>query len=165
MVEKILKETYVTPKVELTQNDYNRLVQMATMKAKKIEERAREIFVKEGVVKIEFDGRFVTKRDGERDTEHYKFDVSCKSYHVRPFDNEYDKPLFSIPQEMRERIATKVKRYVEEVFVANFSEHVLNLNTIGKLKEEIKRERRLFIVWTVIGWLLAVLMFAVVMFK
>lgn len=165
MVEKILKETYVTPKVELTQNDYNRLVQMATMKAKKIEVRAREIFVKEGVVKIEFDGRFVTKRDGERDTEHYKFDVSCKSYQVRPFDNEYDKPLFSIPQEMRERIATKVKRYVEEVFVANFSEHVVNLNTIGKLKEEIKRERRLFIVWTVTGWLLAVLMFAVVMFK
>ena len=165
MIEKILKETYVTPKVELTQNDYNRLVQMATMKAKKIEERAREIFVKEGVVKIEFDGRFVTKRDGERDTEHYKFDVSCKSYQVRPFDNEYDKPLFSIPQEMRERIATKVRRYVEEVFVANFSEHVLKLNAIGKLKEKIERERRQFIVWTVTGWLLAVLMFAVVMFK
>lgn len=165
MVEKILKETYVTPKVLLTQNEYNRLVQMATMKAKKIEERAREIFVKEGVVKIEFDGRFVTKRDGERDTDYYKFDVSCKSYQVRPFDNEYDKPLFSIPQEMRERIATKVKRYVEEVFVANFSEHVLKLNTIGKLKEKTERERRQFIVWTVTGWLLAVLMFAVVMFK
>lgn len=165
MIEKILKDTYVNPKVELTQNDYNRLVQLATMKAKKIEERAREIFVKEGVVKIEFDGRFITKRDGERDTEHYKFDVSCKSYQVRPFDNEYDKPLFSIPQEMRERIATKVKRYVEEVFVANFSEHVLKLDVIGKLEEKTERERRQFIVWTVTGWLLAVLMFAVVMFK
>jgi hypothetical protein len=165
MVEKILKETYVTPKVELTQNDYNRLVQMATMKAKKIEESAREVFVKEGVVKIEFDGRFVTKRDGVPDMEHYKFDVSCKSYQVRPFDNDYDKPLFSIPQEMRERIATKVKRYVEEVFVANFSEHVLKLNAIGKLEEKTERERRQFIVWTVTGWLLAVLMFAVVMFK
>lgn len=32
MVEKILKETYVNPKVELTQGDYNRLVQMATTK-------------------------------------------------------------------------------------------------------------------------------------
>lgn len=165
MVEKILKETYVTPKVELTQNDYNRLVQMATMKAKKIKERAREIFVKEGVVKIEFDGRFVTKRDGERVTEHYKFDVFCKSYQVRPFDNEYDKPIFSIPQEMRERIATKVKRYVEEVFIANFSEHALKLNAIEKLKEKTERERRQFIVLSVTGWLLAVLMFAVVMFK
>ena len=44
MVEKILKDTYVNPKVELTQTDYNRLVQTAQMKAKKIEERAREIY-------------------------------------------------------------------------------------------------------------------------
>ena len=40
MIEKILKDTYVNPKVELTQTDYNRLVQTAQMKAKKIEERA-----------------------------------------------------------------------------------------------------------------------------
>ena len=41
MIEKILKDTYVNPKVELTQTDYNRLVQTAQMKAKNIEERAR----------------------------------------------------------------------------------------------------------------------------
>lgn len=75
MVEKILKETYVNPKVELTQNDYNRLVQMATMKAKKIEEKAREIYDKEGVVKIEFDGmrssrRTSRKRKGRQSKQH-----------------------------------------------------------------------------------------------
>lgn len=32
MIEKILKNTYVNPKVELTQSDYNRLVSMAQMK-------------------------------------------------------------------------------------------------------------------------------------
>ena len=31
MIEKILKDTYVNPKVELTQTDYNRLVQTAQM--------------------------------------------------------------------------------------------------------------------------------------
>ena len=35
-MEKILKETYVNPKIELTQNEYNRLVDLAKMKAKKI---------------------------------------------------------------------------------------------------------------------------------
>ena len=39
MIEKILKETYATPKVELTQNDYNRLVSLATMKAKTIDHK------------------------------------------------------------------------------------------------------------------------------
>jgi len=164
MVEKILKESYVTPKVELTQDDYNRLVQMATMKAKKIEERAREIYDKEGVVKIEFDGRFVTKRDGERETEHYSFDVSCKQYNVNP-TGEYEKTMFSIPQEMRQRIATKVKNYVQNVFMEQFGEHMLQLNAIMELKEKAERQRRKFLIWTATGWLLAVLMFFGILFK
>ena len=47
MIEKIVKDTYVNPKVELTQREYNDLVALARMKAKKIEERAREIYDKE----------------------------------------------------------------------------------------------------------------------
>lgn len=164
MIEKILKETYVTPKVELTQNDYNRLVQMATMKAKKIEERAREIYEKEGVVKIEFDGRFITKRYGEREAEHYKFDVICEAYTVGP-TGKYEKTLFSIPQEMRQRIADKVKRYVECVFEENFGIGMRDLNTIMDLKGKTEKERRQFIVYTLTGWLLAVLMFFGILFK
>ena len=164
MVEKILKETYVNPKVELTQNDYNRLVSLATMKAKKIEERARKIYDKEGVVKIEFDGHFITKRYGERETEHYEFEVGCYEYRVNP-TGEYEKTLFTIPQEMRRRIAEKVKRYVEEVFVGRFGEHLYNINVIQDLKAKTEREQRKAFVWTVTGWLLAVLMFAVVLLK
>ena len=164
MVEKILKETYVNPKVELTQNDYNRLVQMATMKAKKIEEKAREIYDKEGVVKIEFDGRFLSNRYGERNTEHYKFDVYCPSWQVTP-TGEFEKTLFSIPEKMRQRIATKVKNYVQEVFIEHFGEHLYKLNDIKRLEEKTEREWKQFLVWTVTGWLLSVLMFAVALFK
>lgn len=164
MIEKILKETNVTPKVELTQNEYNRLVQIATMKAKKIEEKAREIYKKEGVVKIEFDGRFVSQRYGERAPEHYKFEVGCYDNCVNPI-GEYDNKLFAIPQEMRRRIAEKVKRYVEEVFVGQFGEHLYNINAILDLKAETEKERRKALVWTVTGWLLAILMFAVALLK
>ena len=164
MVEKILKETYVTPKIELTQNDYNRLVSMATMKAKKIEERAREIYEKEGVVKIEFDGRIQTRRYGELNTEHYKFDVSCGSYTVSP-TGEYEKTLFTIPQEMRERIAKKVKRYVEEVFASYFGEHLTKLNAVKDLEAKTDRELRKLIVWTLTGWLLALLMLIAVLWR
>ena len=165
MVEKILKETYVNPKVELTQNDYNRLVSLATMKAKKIEERAREIYEKEGVVKIEFDGRFITKRYVDRgETEHYEFEVCCKHWYVKP-NEEYEKTLFTIPQEMRERIATKVKNYVQEVFVGRFGEHMYNINAIRDLKTKTEREFTKTLVWTITGWLLAVLMFGYVLLK
>ena len=164
MIEKILKETYVTPKVELTQDDYNRLVSMAKMKAKKIEERAREIYDEEGVVKIEFDGRFVTRRYGERETEHYEFDASCKSYNITP-TGEYEKTLFTIPQESRERIAKKVSRYVEDVFVGQFGEHLYKINEIRDLAAKKERDLLKYNVLTLTGWLLAVLMFAVVLLK
>lgn len=164
MIEKILKETYVIPKVELTQDDYNRLVSLATMKAKKIEERAREIYEKEGVAKIEFDGRFVDNRNGVRDTEHYRFDVSCKQYNVNP-TGEYEKTMFSIPQEMRQRIATKVKHYVQDVFMEQFGEHMFHLNAILKMEEKAERQRRKFLIWTYTGWLLAVLMFWGILLK
>lgn len=164
MIEKILKDTYVNPKVELTEKDYNRLMKMAKMKAKEIEERAREIYEKEGVVKIEFDGRFVTNRYGERETEHYRFEVFCKPYNVNP-TGEYEKTMFSIPQEMRQRIATKVKRYVEEVFVSHFGEHMFHLNAFVEAEEKAERQRRKFLILTVTGWLLAVLMFFGILFK
>ena len=165
MVEKILKETYVNPKVELTQNDYNRLVSLATMKAKKIEERAREIYEKEGVVKIEFDGRFKTKRYVNRgETEYYEFEVNCKQRHVNP-NSDYEETLFTIPQEMRERIAKKVKRYVEEVFCGWFGEHLYEINAIRELKTKTQKEFTKTLVWTITGWLLAVLMFGFVLLK
>lgn len=163
MVEKILKDSYVNPKVELSQSDYNRLVSMATMNAHKIEKRAREIYEKEGVVKIEFDGRFIAKRYGERETEHYKFDVICEPYTIMPDRGE--KGLFTIPQKMRQRIATKTKNYVQGVFDSYFGEHMLNLNEIERLKHKQQRMVDKFIIVTLVGWLLAILMFVVVLLK
>ena len=164
MVEKILKENYVNPKVEMTLDDYNRLVSLARMNAKKIEKRAREIYDKEGVVKIEFDGRFITKRYGEREADNYVFDVTCREYNILP-TGEYEKTLFTIPQEMRQRIADKTKRYVEEVFEGKFGEHMSSINAIRDLEKKTERERFKFAVWTIAGWLLASLMLCATMFK
>ena len=102
MIEKILKDTYVNPKVELTQTDYNRLVQTAQMKAKKIEERAREIYEKEGVTKIQFTGRFYRKRYGEVECDKHEFTVDCNDYDITP-TGDYEKTLYKIPQESRQK--------------------------------------------------------------
>jgi hypothetical protein len=90
--------------------------------------------------------------------------VSCKQYNVNP-TGEYEKTMFSIPQEMRQRIATKVKTYVQDVFMEQFGEHMLQLNAILKMVEKAERQRRKFLIWTFTGWLLAVLMFFGILFK
>ncbi len=157
MIEKILQDTYVSPKVELTQTDYNRLVQTAQMKAKKIEERAREIYEKEGVTKIQFTGRFYRKRYGEVESDKHEFTVDCNDYYITP-TGEYEKTLYKIPQESRQKIAKCVKNFVEEAFVCYFGEHMVNLNEIERLKHKYQQYLNKFIMLTVVGWLLAVLM-------
>lgn len=157
MIEKILKDTYVTPKVELTQSDYNRLVQMAQMKAKKIEERAREIYEKEGVAKIMFTGQFFRMRYGEVESDKYEFTVNCKDYGITP-TGEYEKTLYKIPQESRQKIAKCVKNFVEETFACYFGEHMLNLNEIERLKHKQQRMVNKFAIVTVVGWMLAIVM-------
>lgn len=157
MIEKILKDTYVTPKVELTQSDYNRLVQMAQMKAKKIEERAREIYEKEGVAKIMFTCQFFRKRYGEVESDKYEFTVNCKDYGITP-TGEFEKTLYKIPQESRQKIAKCVKNFVEETFACYFGEHMLNLNEIERLKHKQQRMVNKFAIVTVVGWMLAIVM-------
>ena len=95
-MEKILEQTYVNPKVELSERDYNQLVELATMTAENIEERARQFYEKEGVAKIKFEGRIETIINGCREIEKYEFDV--RPIYVDP-TGEYEKSLFFIPKE------------------------------------------------------------------
>lgn len=157
MIEKILKDTYVNPKVELTQAEYNNLVALARMKAKKIEERAREIYDKEGVTKIQFTGRFYRIRNSEVECDKYEFTVDCNDYGISPA-GDYEETLYKIPQKSRQKIAKCVKNFVQEAFMYYFGEHMLNLNEIERLKHKQQRMVNKFIIVTVVGWLLAIVM-------
>ena len=164
MIEKILKDTYVNPKVELTQSDYNRLVQMAQMKAKKIEERAREIYEKEGVVKIDFSCNLLRKRYGEVESDRHEFQCSCAEYNITP-TGDFEKTLFKIPQESRVKIAKHVKRICEDTFYYYFGEHMVNINQTKSILHEAEMLQKKFIIWTILGWLLAIAMLLAVILK
>ena len=164
MIEKILKDTYVNPKVELTQTDYNRLVQTAQMKAKKIEERAREIYEKEGVVKIDFSCNLYRKRYGEVESDRHEFQCDCREWGISP-SGDYEKTFFKVPEKDRKRIAKHVKSIVQDAFYYYFGEHMLNLNEIERLKHKQQQMVNKFIIWTVVGWALAVLMIIAVLWR
>ena len=164
MIEKILKDTYVNPKVELTQTDYNRLVQTAHMKAKKIEERAREIYEKEGVAKIDFTCNLYRKRYGEVESDRHEFQCYCREWGISP-SGDYEKTFFKVPEKDRKRIAKHVKSIVEDAFYYYFGEHMLNLNEIERLKHKQERQLRQFIIWTGLGWLLAIAMLIAVIWR
>ena len=164
MIEKILKDTYVNPKVELTQTDYNRLVQTAQMKAKKIEERAREIYEKEGVVKIDFSCKLYRKSYGEVESDRHEFQCDCREWGISP-SGDYEKTFFKVPEKDRQLIAKHVKRICEDAFYYYFGEHMLNMNEIERLKHKQERLLRQFIIWTGLGWLLAIAMLIAVIWR
>lgn len=163
-MEKILKETYVCPKVEMTESEYNRLVELARMKAKKIEERARQYYEKEGVAKIIFEGRIVSTISGSRELKQYDFEVKPRQIYVDP-TGEYEKTLFFIPKEQREKITKKVANYLDQVFVAKFGEHLFHINEIMKVKARHEYLLRRFIIWTIAGWFSAILMLLAIFLK
>lgn len=157
MIEKILKDTYVNPKIELSQSDYNGLVSMAKLNAKKIEERARKLYDKEGVVKIDFTCNLHRKRYGEVESECHEFQCSCTEYDISP-TGEYEETFFMIPQESRQKIAKHVKRICEDAFRYYFGDHMLNMNEIERLKHKQKLLLDRFLIWTYVGWMLALIM-------
>lgn len=164
MIEKILKDTYVNPKVELTQKEYNDLVALARMKAKKIEERAREIYEKEGVVKINFSCNIYRKNYGELEVHRHEFECKCPEYCITP-TGECENTLFTIPQESRVNIAKHVKKICEDAFVFYFGKHMVNLNEIERLKNKLEWQINTFIIFTLVGWLLALLMIIVTIWR
>ena len=164
MIEKILKDTYVNPEVEMTEKEYNDLVALARMKAKKIEERAREIYEKEGVVKIDFTCNLYRKRYGEVESDRHEFQCDCREWGISP-SGDYEKTFFKVPEKDRQRIAKHVKSIVQDAFYYYFGEHMLKLNEIERLKHKQQQYVNKFIIVTVVGWLLAVLMLIYVILK
>lgn len=162
-MEKILKDTHVHPKVELSESEYNHLVDLARMKAKKIEERARQYYEEEGVAKIRFEGRIVSTRSGSRELEQYEFEVIPSHIFVDP--GEYEKTLFFIPMKQRELIAKKVANYLDNVFYAKFGERLSNINEIMKIKARHQYLLRRFIIFTFAGWGSAILMLLAIFLK
>ena len=155
MIEKIMNDTYVNPKVELSQKEYNDLVSLARMKANKIEKRAREIYEKEGVVKINFSCNLIRKHYGEMEAERHEFSCDCREWDISP-SGDYEKTFFKVPEKDRQRIAKHVKSIVQDAFYYYFGEHMLDLNEIERLKAKQKREVNRFVIWTLVGWLLAI---------
>lgn len=94
MIEKVLNETSVTPKITLTQTEYNRLVELAQANAKQIDERAVEYYKKNGVCGIHIDA-YVREQNGAHDeiADTFRFDCQPRYGYVRPSDEYRPNPL------------------------------------------------------------------------
>jgi len=164
-MEKVLKETSVTPRITLTQDEYNRLVSLARAKAKQIEERAVEYYKKNGVCGIHIDA-YVRNKDYGCDeiADTYRFDCQPRYGYVTPSD-EYEPNPFAIDRETRQRIMKFAANYATSAFYRKFGKQLMHINNAERYESRARRDWLIGRAVTLTGWLLAVLMFVIVMLK
>lgn len=161
-MEKVLELTHVTPKVELTKGEYDRLVSLAQANADEIEKRAVEYYKKNGVCNIHIDAYVRSKNvyssDDTPDT--FRFDCQPQYGYVTPSD-EYEPNSFAIDKETRLRIMRFASNYVTSVFTHKFGEHLKHINNAKWYEHCAKRNWRIWKAFTSAGWLLAFVMFII----
>ena len=165
MIEKVLNETSVTPKITLTQTEYNRLVELAQANAKQIDERAVEYYKKNGVCGIHIDA-YVREQNGGCDeiADTFRFDCQPRYGYVQPSD-EYEPNPFAIDSATRQRITKFAASYATSAFYRKFGKQLMHINNAQRYERRAYHEWVMTRTLTLTGWLLAVLMLIYVILK
>lgn len=164
-MEKILNEASITPRITLTQNEYNRLVALARANAKQIEQRAVEYYKKNGVCSIHIDA-YVREDNGACNeiADTYRFDCQPQYGYVMP-SGEYEANPFAIDRETRQRIMKFAASFATAVFYHKFGKQLMHINNAERYERRAQNYMTKCIVITVTGWLLAVALFLVAVLK
>ena len=164
-MEKILNEASVTPRITLTQDEYNRLVSLARANAKQIEQRAVEYYKKNGVCSIHIDA-YVRDDNGASDeiADTYRFDCQPQYGYVTP-SGEYEDNPFAIDRETRQRIMKFAASFATAAFYRKFGKQLMHINNAERYERRAQNYMTKCIVITVTGWLLAVALFLVAALK
>lgn len=164
-MEKILNEASVTPRITLTQDEYNRLVALARANAKQIEQRAVEYYKKNGVCSIHIDA-YVREDNGASNeiADTYRFDCQPQYGYVTPSDEYEDNP-FAIDRETRQRIMKFAASFATAAFYRKFGKQLMHINNAERYERRARNYITKCIVITVTGWLLAVALFLVAVLK
>ena len=161
-MEKILKDVNVKPKVEISVEEYNHLVDLARMKAKKIEERALQLYKENGVCKIHVDAGIPRKRTWEDNSDTETLHLDVDPWWV---ENGLDPGPFALDKKTVERIKKFAKSVSMRIFDNEFGEHLYVIENLMKYKAETERIRSKFIIVTLTGWLAALVMCVVAVLK
>ncbi len=130
--------------VQLSEYEYNQLVELAELNEKKIEKRAKQLYKEEGILYINI--RTAIERDF-RD----EFVFKCKAVDGdsnNVFISYYDK----------REIIEKVRIYAEKLFMMNFGEYIRKMSDTHKIYVSAKKARRTFMIYTITGWLTSIIM-------
>lgn len=138
--------------IQLKKSEYDELVQLANMNKKEMQNKAQKIYENRGTYQIDLE----LKVDQD-----YKDRIKFKSFsYVRDWDNK-----FPISYEDKKRIAEFIQYRSLKMLEDKFGKQIRNVNFFQDEIEKLHILKMRFILFTIIGWLAAVLLAIIAIFN
>lgn len=125
--------------VQLSNHKYDKLFELASLNEKDIQDRAFELYKKEGYLGVKVQLSIINSNKD------YKIDT----YN---FIEQGFKLSYSDNKELSDNIDTRVK----ELLTRRFGEHLSLISNVEKEAEKLRLTRNKFLIFTVLGWLTAI---------
>ncbi len=138
--------------VQLNQAEYDNLVKAANLTKEEIKKRAKKIYEEKGVLGVEVELNI---------NETYNETFELKSYGRQKGD--WNNIL--IPYEKKRELITLVQEKAKVLFLNFFKNELQTMNDTKKILCQARAERNRFKVFTLTGWLMALMMMALLILK
>ena len=131
--------------IQLRKSEYDKLIELSNLSNEAIENRALELYQERGTygLNIELD----TQED-------YKSQFHFKTYsYVKDWDNK-----FPISEDDKRKIVDFINYRTKRMLVKKFGTQISNLNFYNKEVDSLNKLKTKFLLFTVTGWAVAVIL-------
>ena len=131
--------------IQLRKSEYDKLIELSNLSNEAIEKRAVELYQERGTygLNIELD----TQED-------YKSQFHFKAYsYVKDWDNK-----FPISEEDKRKIVDFINSRTKRMLVKKFGNQITNMNFYNEEVDSLNKLKTKFLLFTVTGWAVAVIL-------
>ena len=139
--------------IMLSKKEYDRITELANANQELINQKAREMWEKEGKVSIEIGMKLESDRRNNID--------SYDTYHFDSYSLMYTNGKFCIPQRLKEKLRTMIAYQTKSLMERNFGENLLHINNVINLERHHERQIKRYSIFALTGWIVGTLVIVI----
>ena len=139
--------------IMLSKKEYDRITELANANQELINQKAREMWEKEGKVSIEIGMRLESDRRNNID--------SYDTYHFDSYSLMWTSGKFYIPERLKEKLRTMIVYQTKSLMEKSFGENLLHINNVINLERRHERQIKRYSIFALTGWIVGTLVIAI----
>lgn len=139
--------------IMLSKKEYDRITELANANQELINQKAREMWEKEGKVMIEIGMKLESDRRNNID--------SYDTYHFDSYSLMWTSGKFYIPERLKEKLRTMIAHQTKSLMEKSFGENLLHINNVINLERRRERQIKRYSIFALTGWIVGSLVIAI----